>query len=485
MKIEIGDFYSFLKLTVNDVYTARKNPIAYLRKHLRARPLNYNRMGSVSQHKWDGWKYYVTPKGRFMTGHLPEVLRLLEKGGYKIARAVDKRTRQISVWKTRLRGHEFRGYQLQGTFDFLSNTVHIAGKDYVFHRGIWDQATNAGKSYGFLSLIRCLPHVKILFIATKIEVFKAVRKVLIEHGIEFSIINDRKKSFGQVTLAMQLSLENYITQSKNAYLRASQIELVVCDEIHHAGSKGYRNVLEKMKIPNVLGMSGTPLDNKDQTKNRQISGLTGDVISVVESLYLIEQGHSDDLEIIFIKVPAGLTTDYEYSLNTNYLMNRAIWNEIVTILRTEVSAQCLIVFDQTWHGRELFKFLSTHPLLRDFKDSMDYVYGNDPQREKKLRRFEDGELSVLLASLLIQEGGSYPNIKCQIQYYGGNSKIRVDQTTGRASRRSNIEQDEPCKVFEFWPVDKSYSETHAKNRLGFYQDKGYKIEVRELPKKSK
>ena len=53
--------------------------VKVLREYLRARPKNYSRSLAYRNHRWDGWRYFITKDLRFATGFLPLVSSILIK----------------------------------------------------------------------------------------------------------------------------------------------------------------------------------------------------------------------------------------------------------------------------------------------------------------------------------------------------------------------------------------------------------------------
>ena len=77
--IKVGNVASQLEVNPEVI---NENLIKHLRKYLRVRPDGYHRVNAFKKGHWDGYKYFITPGGKFASGFLPMIYNYLVDYGY-------------------------------------------------------------------------------------------------------------------------------------------------------------------------------------------------------------------------------------------------------------------------------------------------------------------------------------------------------------------------------------------------------------------
>jgi len=162
------------------------NIIDELRKYLRVKVDGYH-YAMQSGRRWDGWRYFITPSGKFATGFLPKVINYLEELGVKDIEIEDERGElpklnpEIDNYIGNIHGEDWEARDYQVTMvSRLNNYITYGGnKKLYFPRGILDCATNAGKNSMAALIMNNLPKDEsIIFMVSSTIIFKQALEFL-------------------------------------------------------------------------------------------------------------------------------------------------------------------------------------------------------------------------------------------------------------------------------------------------------------------
>lgn len=452
MIIRIGNRFSYIEREPRD-YTERVCPIKFCSDIFKYKLPNAERTTAFKR-GWDGYIRLITKKGRFSTGLLPKVI---EECCY---------TFNIDLIDERINVFEFKDIDTTGLYEyqapvvdtFVNNEQHI-----YFPNGIFDGATNSGKTYITASLVKSAKAAgaTILLLIHDESLLNQHVSLFESMGIDVSIITAKKYEQGQFTIAMKKTLLNRAKKSVNVKRWLKTINFLIVDECHLAGAKDYQALI-KMTSPYAnLFVSGTALDRDKKHENMQIISLSGNVISTVTNKQMIESEFSTPIKVEFYKNKAF----------SHYKNNRDKYTDIYIKSkdRLKVLKKCLKRYNKILipikyieHGDYLSKkFPEIHTLYADTED-----------RDQVIEDFRSGKIKAL-ASTVIKEGLNIKGIDCAFNAVGGKSKIFIKQVlAGRILRKSD--DVEVATIIDF--IDSSKPKLSAA-RKNIYEKEGFKVKI--------
>lgn len=413
--------------------------------------------------QWDGRKRLFRKRtGAFPTGLVPAVQTALQGLGEPVTR-VDHRI----VPKPSEAGFELQGVSFDYPYDYQLTTCQKMVNE---KQGIIKIATNGGKTEIACAVTQYL-RLKTLFIVTTLELlYQARKRFMTRLGVgerEIGIIGDGIWEPGSwVTIASLSTLESR-RNTPECMTLLKDCEVMFIDECHHTGSETWYTVATLCRAYYRFGMSGTPLDRTDGANLRLIAA-TGEVIVDISNKYLVERGVSARGHIIFDKITEPVLkknirypTAYKQGVVENPQMLRKVidWTKVFN----EVGLGCLILVEEIQHGRLIDDALWTET------DGVfiphQFIYGEESSdvRTKALADFANGNLPVLIASTILDEGVDVPTIDVLIVAGSRKSRIRTMQRTGRGLRGKRL------VVLEFANFTNKYLADHSLKRLQDYK----------------
>lgn len=221
--------------------------------------------------------------------------------------------------------------------------------------------------------------------------------------------------------------------------KARQYDLVVVDEAHHAAAPSYRRVLQRTDPDFMLGLTATPWREDD----RSLEGLFGPIreelaIDVIEGLR------------------KGYLTDVDYRLycdNIDWesIQDRSFRNYTITDLNKRLFIQerddkIMDEFESVWEtsdtGRAIFYCPSIDYAKRMADRLREGEFGARPlhsdldnrEIERRLRAFRRGEVEVLTAVDMLNEGVDIPEVDIIVFLRVTHSRRIFLQQLGRGLR---------------------------------------------------
>ena len=108
----------------------------------------------------------------------------------------------------------------------------------------------------------------------------------------------------------------------------------------------------------------------------------------------------------------------------------------------------------------------------------EFLSGADDSDTRKeiTSRVVNGELRVLIATTIFDEGADISNLNALIIASGGKSFRQVMQRVGRVLRKKKTGEN-VASVFDFVDRQDPILYKHSKNRKSIYTDEGYELNV--------
>lgn len=419
---------------------------------------------------WDGKiKLYRRPTRTFPSGLVPDVVASLREAGAKVT--VDDQRQCPGNPCQKPQDVSLVGLSFDYPFDYQPRCVEAM---LNAQRGIVAVATNGGKTVIAALAIKAL-RLPALFLVPSLDLLHQTRRVFMTRmGLNsdgVGICGDKLWQPGKwITVATVDTLHSRMNTPAGKALLDS-IDLLFVDECHHVGADTWYEVVRRCDAFYRFGLSGTPLKRSDGGDMKLI-GATGGVLFEIRNKELIERGISVRPHITWIRVvnpllPRGIKYPEAYRLG----IVENVWRNTViaraTAERVERGLNVLILVTELKHGRildeKLWNFTSGSFIPHQFLSGQEA----SEVRTKAFEDFRRGDLRVLIATSIMNEGIDMPNIDALILAAGGKSSIRTLQRVGRGLRKGgNIDR---LEVVDFVDFQSKYLLEHSLQRFTDYR----------------
>lgn len=403
---------------------------------------------------------YFYAKDHFMIGFLPMILKILKVAGVQYT-IHDTRKLKLSFGEIEeLKGYTYLPYQREA-IAAADNKLD----DINFYRGIFDMATNAGKSLVMAGILKSLQNYNIAIVIThRAEIFKQLKQLLTDNfGDDVGVITSMTTSFSKINIAMQKSLINRANSSIEFRVLMSKADVLLLDECHIAKGKGLFRFLKDVKSEAVYFFSGTSIDFAEESDAMKVIGLSGKFLHRISNRELIDSGASRNAKIKFhpIKKMHNIS-NYKISYEYNIVRSTERNDKIAEITKGKQSIISVTFVD---HAFKIQEHLRKHGI----KSSV--FHSGSEDRDTLLEDFINNKIQILICTFVIKEGVNIPNIDVMVNAGGGKSKITIKQMMiGRAVRKK--EGSTHVEIHEF---DDEAFKDHVAIRKSIYLSEGFEI----------
>lgn len=448
-------------LTYQNDIEAEKNQLFYQMKVAKAnknnRQLGYLKkmLKDLQATEWVCWLREDT----FPTGHYRLVRELLQELKVKYKEIdnrllPDNKTYKLGFIK---KNHKPRYYQ--------EEMLKIAETE---HRGVFESAVGTGKSMIMQYLIVQKNTPTLIVVPSKPLKEQHITELLYYFGKNKVGLYEAK----EVRKAKKLKPIRLITVQSLAALQKSGdvdkilegIGMVLIDEFHHAGSKSYTDLMEKMNhIYYRYGFTGTFLRNDGKTLD--MWGFLSNCLYSYKAKKATEDGFLTPAEVRVHNLTGFSARRYQREYNLNYCGNRGLLKEIQNIIEeADDGAQVLILVNRKDKaGAVIHDYLDRQGIENTYisgDDTADFI-------KKSLKDFNAKKIKVLIGSQVIGEGIDIRSTDHIVMAQGGKSEIAITQAIGRAVRL--YEGKKKAYIHDFRFEDTKYMEKHLEIRLEIYQ----------------
>lgn len=274
----------------------------------------------------------------------------------------------------------------------------------------------------------CLRVPTLFLVPGKELLYQTQRRFAKRFGLtdnEIGIIGDGIWKPNQwVTVAIVASIYEALKAGKEKAVNLlDNIELIFADECHKVGSDSWYEILRICNAFFRYGLSGTPLRRSDGADLKLIAA-TGPIIYEVRNKMLIERGISSEAEIRLMPIrqpeiprKTPYRDVYKVGITENLYRNRALCGVVDQLVKE--GRRVVVMVKEIDHGNQIDKRLwsfkgqafITHKFINGQESS--YV------RQQALREFEKGDLQVLIATSILDEGVDLPCIDAIVLAGGG------------------------------------------------------------------
>ncbi|WP_283195341.1 DUF3427 domain-containing protein [Rhizobium sp. AN80A] len=305
----------------------------------------------------------------------------------------------------------------------------------AFTAGLVVLATGLGKTWLAAFDSNRLEYRRILFVAHReeilnqaIETFRRVRPTARIGRLS----GDYKDTDADLLFASVQTLGK-VNQIKQ--FRPDTFDYVVIDEFHHAAATTYRRIIDYFEPQFLLGLTATP----ERSDGADLLGLCQENLVFQAGVHLgIEAGHLCPFH--YFGVPDNV--DYR---NIPWRSAQFDLTELTAAVATETRAQNALEQYRLRGGTKCIGFCcsQTHAdFMADFFNQQGvsavavHAGGNSAPRATSLQRLEAGELDVVFAVDMFNEGVDVPSIDTVLMLRPTESTIIWLQQLGRGLRKS-------------------------------------------------
>lgn len=417
---------------------------------------------------WDGKINYVSKAGYVKAGFLKRVVDLLES--YDEEYYILDRRDELEVTKIPLKVADFiaRTYQIESVESVVLNMVG----DVLYPRGVIAAATNAGKTLIAAMIYKSYENAKALILLKNSTLYTQFLDDMPKFfGDNWGYMRGKELRWGDIMVCMTPTLRNRISEYRE---QLAGYNILLFDECHEAPSKTNKFIIEHLHNTFVrVGLSGTPFDHKDKTKNMDVESFFGPELYRIRNTELIELGFSSP---IVVKIIRGNTLvryygDYQREYKEGISLSderNGIVIDRVKFYMDRGAIPLMVVCKFHEHVERLYEMITERFPEVDIR----YIHHKVKDRNKILKDFKDGKFPILISSLIIKIGQNIPLMKAMINASSGSSQINTLQLIGRILRTHKSKK----KVYyEDFYDEGEYLRIHSKRRIRQYKNQGFKI----------
>lgn len=391
-------------------------------------------------HVWDGKTHFFSVvTGRFYSGFIGRVLKIIREEGYKsevvgypeLNPAYDN-TPPIEL---------LNGDSTITLYEDQQNAVLQAAR---YSRGIWNMATNSGKTEVSAGLIKLLDIPPTLYLIPRSTLLKqTVARLEKRLGVEVGMVggNTYRPNPNGVTVSMFQTANLRLKQDKKLPF-VKRAEIILVDECQFLSDERYQSVVTACPAPVRILMSGTTSRADPVSKGATI-GYGGQVLATVSNDDLVRAGRSAKPNILYIE------PDVPMALKMRLLMNKDDYRGALQgcIPRHKACAamarafaafdlQTMVMVAETKHGERIHEFIPEATL----------THSTASNRRDTERRLLSGETFVCVTTPIFDTGFDTPHIGAIVYAGGGNDDIRLAQSLGRLLRQDSTGNKQPWFV---------------------------------------
>lgn len=427
--------------------------------------------------RWDGREKLLTKRLKFPSGLVPRVCRLLDVRlvPYEVIEHIDYPEYQETVsWQ----GPSLYPYQEEVVTRALS-----------CKRGMIKAATGSGKTI-MISKIVAEYNVPTMIYVVSLDLLSQMRETLEEAlGVEVGVIGGgecviRKINVCSVWTAglacgekmKKTALEEDITPDKwkPSDIQREQIvqavhdaRLVVLDEAQFAAANSIRMILRNSTSASYkFGCTATPW--RTSGDDILLEAAFGDQICNISATQLIEAGYLVTPKIAFRDIPPYHTkipkewaaVKSRYIVSNDERSNILIQN---TLALLEMGRRPLMLFREIKHGKSLLSRIPDGIRTRMVTGSVSAI-----ERDAIRQDFKDGQIDLLLASTVYDQGIDIKELDALILCGGGKSTAKALQRIGRVIRGNREGNKVDALVVETFDQEK-YVQRHSFARYSIYK----------------
>lgn len=488
-----------------------KKELSEFKLHFRKRAPGYFFDVRYKRKIWDGYDNFYED-GKISVGFWAEVVRFQEKTKIEVEiigleDIFDNEIKEEDInkfsdvfFKNSKINPADRPYQIQAAYKMLKYKYCIG-----------ELATSAGKTLIAFIIFAYLHHKreitkdkKLLIIVPNKSLIGQIADEWNEYNNEILPLNIIKIGGGnKKPKEEELENSNIIIGTYQSLINLEdsfydKINNVIIDETHKAKGNSIKEVLSKIKSPNIrLGLSGTVDLKNDDSTYYKIQKVVGPIVYMVKTDYLIQQKVSPNVHVhqMFLEYDqndpiiknyinikengSGMFSDpnkagqYFYTLEKDLIIQNDKRFKWVCNFLKKTSKNTLVLFSNVkdGYGKQICDEMSKHKISR-------YVDGSisKDDRATYIKEMEESDNMLIVASLPCFSTGINIKRLFNIVFVENNkSEINTRQSIGRGLRNYNGKS-----ILNIIDIvdnfsDSCYSIKHSQDRLKIYKEQNFKV----------
>jgi superfamily II DNA or RNA helicase len=257
------------------------------------------------------------------------------------------------------------------------------------------------------------------------------------------------------------------------------IRVMIADEVHHSkATTWYESLPLCSNAIYRVGLTGT-VDRKDKMGWMRLQAIFSDVITRVSNEELIAQGISSKptIRLVPIQEPRNIEIignymeAYRLGIVENEVRNEMVAQLVDSYIKRRAGG-VLVSVKEIEHGNRILAKLKERGI------DVEFIHGGSDvdDRARGLEKFSKGQLKVLIASTIIDEGVDMKSIGCMVLAAGGKSMRQQLQRIGRGLRLNGIDGNS-VMVFDFYDQTNKFLLGHSNERIKIFKNEKFDVKV--------
>ena len=340
-------------------------------------------------------------------------------------------------------------------------------------RGLVKVPTGGGKTEIFIGLSRLIS-CEWLFVVHRADlVGQTVRRFAKRTGERAGVWDGRwQKGTSNVTVATFQGL-HHAKRKGNPHLQEFLDSMggVNVDEVHAQPADSFYGITLDLKNAYYrVGMSGTPLDRSDKDNLRSI-GAVGPILYEIPYELLQSRGVLSKSKVAMVRYEMpGIKHDSTWNqVYRDMIVRNSERNELLAKMAVKAKKPCLFFVEQFDHGKRMKAAMEKKGLKVDFAHGQHWV----DHRQRKIQSLVDGDVDVLLCTVIFQEGVDIPSLRSVVVGGGKASIVAALQRIGRGMRTDEVTGKTTFEVWDVFDRGHRWLSKHATGRWNAYLGAGH------------
>lgn len=346
-------------------------------------------------------------------------------------------------------------------FDYNTHQIEALQRLLKVRRGIIKSVTGTGKSEILFSFL----------LETQEPALIIVDRVLLAEQL-----TDRAKKAGLKNVGILTGKHHDVENKKIVFATIGSIKklpaiynfrVLIVDEIHHASSKRFQDFLSNAAFPVQIGFSATP-DKEDKYIFALIRQYFGGIVFETAAEDMMENEVIAKPKIYFIENEVNPMIDWPSSYKECIIKNEERNKLIVDVVEKYKEKVLILIKDvKNKQGEILKKYIAENT-----DKNVEFIQGATKNRTEVLDWFENGDLDVLIATNILNEGVSLKQVRILVNASGLKSKTENLQKIGRGTRIMSDKKE--VIVYDFLDLGNKFTQRQAKQRMNIFKKEGFK-----------
>ena len=343
------------------------------------------------------------------------------------------------------------------------------------HQGVIIIPCGGGKTVVAVDAISRIGSTTIIMVHT-LDLLSQWKEVLKKAGIETGEIGNGKFEIKPITIATIQTLSKMMKKLENRWFE--QWGCLILDESHRAPAKTFYRVINHFPAKYRFGLTATP--EREDGLTRLLYYLFGDPLYEIDRKALVKEGFLTAVTVqpIFtaFKYPYFGRNDRQAMLDT--LVNDTERNSHITAEvagAVECGHTCLVLTGRVEHAEML-----THKIQRlGIKAEALIGKVKKADRDAIRQKVLSGELQVLVATSVADEGLDLPNLSAVFFTFPSKALARILQRAGRVMRPSPG-KPEPV-IFDYVDINlQTLKQQYYQRRQAYHQLRAKILPIKQL-----